>query len=207
MARDRARLRRKLAQDFARQAQRGAPDPEQVLASRVESLQARISQLHTQIVPGELTMAQRSVAGKIPEPKAVEALPGGVLGLANFPSDKRGSKTINRILDWVTRQERRRTRIALDAADYEGSTVGKGVEAVLRHETGHHLLGARGIGVAEHEPILAQTGVPGTTTGVNFRLLQTAAAAHQTPTNERIRRALSRERLKLGLIARRRQNR
>lgn len=209
--RDRARLRRTLARNLARQVRRGAPTPEQVETSRVETLQERIGRLHTQIVPGELSMAQRRVAGKIPAPEAVASLPapeGFVLeGKADFPPPGRRGESVHRAIGSavsrisfgrISDSSKRRTRISLESPN---------IPDTVRHETAHQVLALRGVPTREHEPIIAQATVPGTRSGVNFRhLLETATEAHRAPTEEQQRR-LSRQRQKLGVAARQRSNR
>lgn len=218
MARDRVRLRRTLARNLARQARRETPSrttsptpsrppsptPQPAATppsrTRVPALQQRVDVLHAQIM-SELTPAQRSRAGKIPTPKVVESIgrvgEREVAGRAIVPPQGRVAGLIFRGVQAVKGQPVRSTRIALSTSN---------PEAALRHETAHQVLGTQGIPVQEHHPIIRRARTPGTTSGVNFRLLQTAMEAHRAPTEEQ-RRRLSRQRLKLGAAERRRSNR
>jgi hypothetical protein len=220
MARDRVRLRRTLARNLARQARRETPSrsptptpsrppsptPQPAAtppaSSRLPSLQRRLDVLTPQIM-AELTPTQRSRAGKFPKPEAVESIAPGVAGRSTFPigpgrvagAIHRGVQVVQALSPILSgrppsRPEPARfTRVSLEATK---DPPGK----ILRHEIGHQVLGSRGIRRSEQEAILKQAKVPGTTTGVNFRLLQSAASVHLEPSASK-RQRLNRERFKL----------
>lgn len=178
---------------------------------RLRELQRNIVRLQGQIVPRELTIAQRRSAGDIPRPQAVQDIAGGASwGRAYYPPPGIQSSDfglfINRQLSrgplkkiWP---DARRTLIALESQSAEEVDV----PLTLRHEIGHHVLASQGIPSGEHERLLAQAEPHGTTRGIDYRLLQTAIEAFRTPTAEQQMR-LSRRRLRLAFRELRRQRR
>lgn len=151
---------------------------------QVAELQETVSRLQEQFVLQEFTTRQRRFVDRIPEPEAVVSIGavGGVpvAGRSNFPSPAFGGGTVGQIIKPLLGQRPGRwTTISLQASN---------VPAALRHEVAHHILGAYDVPRAEHEPIIARARVPGTTTGVHFGLLETAATVALTPTFEQRRR-------------------
>lgn len=180
------------------------PSPAMAFERPRQALQAEVTRLHERIVPRELTLRQRRFTGKIPKPKAVISIPGGpggtaiVAGRSSAPMPGRGGATAFNIVRALTGQPTgRRTTISLQSSN---------VPATLRHETAHHILTAQGVPQRAQEPIISRARVPRTTSGVNFRLLQTAIDVHRTPTAEQ-RGRFKRQKQQLAFGALRRSSR
>jgi hypothetical protein len=158
------------------------PSPPSPTDRNLAALQERVSDIFNQVVSIELTVGQRMFAGKLPEPEAVPSIASGVAGRSNFPIAGPGGTTIHNVSQFLTGGRMGRwSAISLQANPRE-------VPAAVRHETAHHILGARGIPRSEHEPILRVARVPGTTRGVHFGILAMAVRAYQDPSEERINR-------------------
>lgn len=180
------------------------PSPAAAFERPRRALQAEVTRLHERIVSRELTPSQRRFAGKIPKPQAVVSI-GTVRGIpvagrSTAPLPGPGGATAFNIVKVLTGQPPgRRTRISLQASN---------VPAALRHETAHQVLTAQGVPRRAQEPIIGRARAPGTTSGVSFRLLQSAVEAHRTPTEEQRRRfGRQRQQLAFGELRKRRRRR
>lgn len=133
--------------------------------------------------------SQRRFRGQIPDPEAAN-LPRGVSGRADLIPSSRAARVTQRVVSALGIADlptRRRTRISPRA---------RNPEAAVRHEAAHHLLAAQGVPAEEQitpdspgHRIIRRGRVPGTTRGVDFRLLERARQAEVTGTAEQEARA------------------
>lgn len=162
------------------------PTPLTSFASKLQRLQRKTLR--------SLGMSQRRFAERIPEPR-VGALPPGEAGLSDLPPSSPITSLVQRGFHAIrgvpkvpkVRPPGTRTIISPRAPN---------PEAAVRHEAAHHLLQAQGIPreqqIATDSPghrIIRRGRVPGTTRGVDFRLLERARQAEVTGTAEQEARA------------------
>lgn len=182
------------------------PSPPTPADRRLVRLQDSLLDIQSRIISQELTMGQRRFADKIPDPEAVLSLGqtrtgGEIYSRADYPGQSGliGETAFKIVRWWRGEPTRRQTRTSLQ-------TPAGRRPASVRHEAAHHIMSLQDVPVGEHHSIIRRARVPGTTSGVNFSLLQMAVEGYRAPTDEQARR-FSRHLQRLAFRERRRSRR